>query len=148
LVDLGRVPIGEFLIEIVVAGALAGNALIDGASAVRTPDWTINDISFEVLELSVAFAVFVQGIIKRSVRQNGIFHGTSLIPWEKIQGYSWEGLKGDSRTLVLQKESSIAMFRTVTLSVKSEHVEAVEGYLREHRIAPAREASKETPGTP
>jgi hypothetical protein len=148
LLDLGRVPVGEFSIEIIVSAALAGNALIDGASAIRSPEWTINDISFEVLELSVAFAVFVQGILKRSVRERGIFHGTGLITWERIEGYSWEGLKGDSQTLVLQKQSSVALLRTVTLSVKSEQVEAVEQHLRGHNIVSASETLKGTPGNP
>ena len=137
LLDLGRVPIGEFLIEIIVAGALAANAVIDGARAVQTEGWTINDISFAVLELSVALAVFAQGVLKRGVRERGVFHGTGLIPWEKIDSFAWEGGKSKSQTLVLQKQSSIAMLRTVTLSIDAEQVDAVEQLLRQHNIVPA-----------
>ncbi|MBM4160299.1 MAG: hypothetical protein FJ217_04275 [Ignavibacteria bacterium] len=144
LVDLGRVPIGEFLIEIIVAGALAANAVIDGLRALKAPEWTLNDISFEVLELSVAFAVFVQGVMKRSVREHGIFHGTGLIPWARIDSYTWEGGRGGSQTLVLQKQSSIAMLRTLTLSVDADRVEAVEQLLQEHNVLPAGEVPEKT----
>jgi hypothetical protein len=152
VLDLGRVPIGEFLIEMIVAGALAANALIDGVRAVQAPAWTINGISFEVLELSVAFAVFVQGVTRRSVRERGIFHGTGLIPWEKMDSFAWEGWKGKYQTLVLQKQSSIAMLRTVTLSIHADRADAVEQLLRKHNIVlagePSRDKSGDTPQGP
>ncbi len=145
LIDLGRVPIGEFLIEIIVAGALAANALIDGAKAMESPEWSIDDISFEVLELSVAFAVFVQGVLRRSVMEKGIFHGTGLIPWDKIDSFAWEEVRGNARTLILQKQSSLAMLRTVTLSVNAGQVEAVEQLLRQHNVKGAAEVKLEIP---
>jgi hypothetical protein len=135
LLNLGRVPASEFVIEMIVAAALAANAIIDGVKEINTSGWVIDNISFEVLELSVAFAVFVQGILRRNVREKGIFHGTGLVPWEKIESYGWEGQKGRWLTLILQKQSPVALLRTVTLSVSTEHVEALEKLMKQHNVA-------------
>jgi len=140
VMDLGRVPTSEFLIAIIVAVALAANAIIDGVKKINTAGWAIDDISFEVLELSVAFAVFVQGLLRRNVREKGIFHGTGLIGWEKIEGYAWEGQRGKWLTLILQKKSPIALLRTVTMSVGTEQVEALENLMKQHNVAPSSES--------
>ena len=135
VLDLGRVPTSEFAIEMIVAVALAANAIIDGVKEISTSGWVIDDLSFEVLELSVAFAVFVQGLLRRNVREKGIFHGTGLIPWGRIESYAWEGQKGKWWTLILQKQSSIALLRTVTMSVGTGHVEALETLMKQHNVA-------------
>jgi hypothetical protein len=144
VLDLGRVPASEFAIEMIVAAALAANAIIDGVKEINTSGWAIDDISFEVLELSVAFAVFIQGILRRNVRQKGIFHGTGLIPWERIESYAWEGQKGKWVTLILQKQSPVALLRTVTIAVGTEQVEALENLMKQHNVA----ASGEPPAAP
>jgi hypothetical protein len=136
VMDLGRVPTSEFAIEMIVAAALAANAIIRAVKEINTSGWLIDEISFEVLELSVAFALFVQGLLRRNAREKGIFHGTGLIPWEKIESYAWEGQKGKWLTLILQKQSPIALMRTVTMSVGTENVEALENLMKQHNIAP------------
>jgi hypothetical protein len=135
MLDLGRVPTSEFAIEMIVAVALAANAIVDGVKEINTSGWVIDDISFEVLELSVALALFVQGFLRRNVRQKGIFHGTGLVSWENIEGYAWEGPKGKWLTLILQKKSPVAMLKTVTMAVATEHVDALEDLMKEHNIA-------------
>jgi hypothetical protein len=134
LLDLGRVPMGEFLIEIVVAAALVADAVISGARAMRLSAWTIGDISFEILELSVALVVFAQGILKRSVSQGGVFQGTTLIPWAKIESYTWEAEGRGSRTLVLHRQSWIALLKATSLSVSANRVDAVSDVLHQRGI--------------
>ena len=142
LLDLGRIPIPDMIINVFAGLGLAWFALTDLLQIVRGAVWTFQDISLQILGVSVAFAVLIQAIGKRSMLDRGVFHGTGLSPWEEIVSFSWENESTTSSILVLHKRPKVPLFKLVTLSVKVEQTPDVEEILRQRKIDRIGEAPK------
>lgn len=143
--DLGRVPGLEMLINIFTAVALGWYVLKNLMEIVKLSDWKFADISYEVFGLSIAIAVLIQGVSKRGLFERGVFHGTGLLPWEKIGSFGWEKESTTSATLVLYKRTKTPLFGSANLSVRSEHMKPIEDILEQHNITRRGDAPKLEP---
>lgn len=141
LLDLGRISTQEMIINLFAGIGLAWIAAMDIVGIMRMPHWAFRDLSFQILGLSIAYAVLLQALSKRGLMERGVFFGTGFSPWERIQSFSWEKESGMSSTLVLHKRTAIPMLHLTALSIKSELTVAVEEVLRQHSIGRTDEAS-------
>jgi hypothetical protein len=141
LLDLGRIPVPDMIINVFAGLGLAWFAMTDLLQIVHGV-WAFQDISLQILAVSVAFAVVIQGVGKRSMLDRGVFHGTGLSPWEEIVSFSWENESTTSSILVLHKRPKVPLFKLVTLSVKVEQTPEVEEILRQRKINRIGEAPK------
>lgn len=134
VLDLGRIGGAEVIVNIVIALALAWYVLKDMGEVVQTPGWKLENVSFQIFGLAVAVAVLVQGVAKRKLLQEGVFLGTSLISWNKIEHYGWEKESGTAATLVLYRRTSIPFFTSTNISVQLGHMKQIEEILEQHNI--------------
>ena len=134
LLDLGRIPVPDMIINVFAGLGLAWFAVTDAMQITHAGLWTFGDISLQILGVSIAVAVLIQGIGKRRILEQGVFHGTGLIRWDRIESYTWEKESTTTSILVLHKQTRIPLFKLVTLSVEVEQMEEMEGLFREHAI--------------
>ena len=142
LLDLGRIGGAEVIVNIVVALALAWYVMKGIADVIQVPGWNLEDISYQILGLSIALAVLIQGVSKRRLLEGGVFLGTSFLAWGKIKSFGWEKESGTAVTLVLHKRTTIPFFTTANISVRLEHMKQVEDILEQHNIARKSEGPK------
>ena len=134
VLDLGRIGGAEIIVNIVVALALAWYVMKDIADVVQLPGWKLEHISFQILGLSIALAVLIQGVSKRRFLEGGVFLGTSFLAWGKIESFGWEKESGTAATLVLHKHTPIPFLATANISVRLEQMKEVENILEQHNI--------------
>ncbi len=133
VLDLGRVPLQEMIINLLLGAALAWFAVSDILAISQLPVWSFQFVSFQILGLSLSYALFVQGLVKRKFTERGLNYGTGFSPWEQFESYDWESESAASSTLLLHKRSS-RIFKLQILSVKALHIGAIEEMLRERSI--------------
>jgi hypothetical protein len=142
LLDLGRIPVPDMIINVFAGLGLAWFALSDLLQIVHGGVWTFHDISLQILGISISIAVMIQGVGKRSILARGVFHGTGLSAWEQIVSYSWERESTTSSILVLYKRPKVPLFKLVTLSVRVEQTPEVDEILHQHNISSIGQAPK------
>ena len=142
LIDLGRMPIQDMMINLFAGIGLVWIAVMDIAGIVRSPHWAFRDISLQVLGLAVAYAVLIQAFGRRRLVDHGVFFGTGFCRWEAIRSYGWEKETATSTMLVLHKHTNVPVLHFTTLSVKSELVGSIEEIFSQHSIDREREAPK------
>lgn len=142
LLDLGRVPLRDMIINLFAGVGLTWVAGLDIVEIVQKPHWAFRDLSLQILGLSIAYAVLIQGLSKRGLTERGVSFGTGLCPWESIQSFGWEKESATSSILVLHKRTKIPVLHFTALSVKLELTGAVEKVLHEHSIARKEEVPK------
>jgi hypothetical protein len=140
VLDLGRLGSAEVIMNIVVALGLSWYTLKNLGDTIQMPGWKPEDISYQVFGLSIALAVLVQGVSKRRFVQGGVFLGTSLLAWGKIENFGWEKESGSSATLVLYKRTSIPFFTSTNISVRLDQMKQIEDVLEQHNIVRKSEA--------
>jgi hypothetical protein len=140
LLDLGHVPAQDLILNLFAGLALASLALMDIVQITRFPIWAFRDISLQILGLSIAYAVLLQGLSRRGLNERGVFFGTGLLPWGAIKSFHWEKESATRSMLVLHKQTSLPMFGIMTLSVKSESAASIEEVLRQHAAVSASES--------
>lgn len=133
VVDLGRVPVQDMIINLFLGAALAWYAVMDIVTISHLPHWTFQYISIPILGLSLSYALVVQGLVKRKITEHGVSYGTGFSRWEQFESYDWERESANSSTLLLRKRSR-SIFRLLILSIKAEHIQAVEEVLEQHGI--------------
>jgi hypothetical protein len=133
VLDLGRVPLQDVIINLVLAAALAWFEVSDIVTISHMPRWTFQYVSLQVLGLSLAYAVAVQGLVRRKIMERGLCYGTGFSRWEQFDGYDWERESVYSSTLLLRKRSG-RVFRFLILSVKVDSVHDVEAVLEQRGI--------------
>lgn len=134
LLDLGRVPVYDMIINLFAGVALACITVMDLVVITQRLHWAFQDISLQIFGLSLSFAVLIQGVSKRALMGRGVFYGTGLSRWEHIESFNWERESTTVSTLVLHKRTTMPVFNLMTLSVKSELAQAVEEVLHQHNI--------------
>jgi hypothetical protein len=140
VLDLGRVPVQDVIINLFLAAGLAWFAVSDIVTISHLPRWTFQYISFQILGLSLSYAVAVQGLVKRKIMEHGLCYGTGFSRWEKFDSYDWERESVHSSTLLLHKRSG-RVFTLLIVSIKAEHVQEVEAVLEQRGIARVRRTS-------
>jgi hypothetical protein len=140
VLDLGRIGGSEVIMNIIVALALAWYAMKDLGDILQVPGWKPEHISFQIFGLSIALAVLVQGVSRRKFLQGGVFLGTSLLPWGKIENFGWEKESGTAATLVLYKRTPIPFFTSTNISVQLDQMKQIEEILEQHNISRKGEA--------
>lgn len=133
VLDLGRVPVQDVIINLVLAAGLAWFAVSDIVAISHLPRWTFQYVSFQILGLSLSYAVAVQGLVKRKIMEHGLCYGTGFSRWEQFDGYDWERESVYSSSLLLHKRSG-RVFKLLILSIRAEHVREVETVLEQHGI--------------
>lgn len=139
LLDLGRIPLQDIIINLFAGLALVFLGVMDLIQITRLPNWNFRSVSLQVLCLSLAYAVLLQGLSRRGLNDRGVFFGTGLLTWENILRFQWETESTTRSMLVLHKKTSLPLFNIVTISVKAESAQTVEELLRRHAIAPMSE---------
>jgi len=134
VLDLGRIPVQDMIINLFAGVGLAWLAVTDIIAIVQIPHWTIRDLSLQILGLSISYAVLIQALSKRSLKEQGVSLGTGFSPWGQIESYGWEKESVTSSTLVLHKRTSMPVLAFTALSIKAELIGAVEEKLHEHSI--------------
>ncbi len=134
VLDLGRVPVQDMIINLFLGAALAWFAVTDILAISHLSRWNLRYISIQILGLSLAYALFVQGLVKRKIMEQGLNYGTGFARWEQFERYDWERESVSSSTLLLHKRSSKLIFRLLILSIKAEHVQGVEEAIEHHNI--------------
>lgn len=134
LLDLGRLPVHDMIISLFAGVALAWITAMDLVGITQGLHWTFQDIALQIFGLSLSLVVLIQGVSKRGLMDRGIFYGTGLSRWEHIESFNWERESTTVSTLVLHKRTTMPVFNLLTLSVKSELVQAVEEVLHQHNI--------------
>ena len=142
LLDLGRMPVQDLIINLFAGIGLTWIAVLDIAGIVKAPGWAFRDISLQILGLSVSYAVLLQAFSKRKLMEHGIFFGTGFTPWEQIERFGWEKESATSTTLVLHKRTTVPVLHFTTLSIKSELIGAVEDVLLKQSISRAEDGPK------
>jgi hypothetical protein len=142
LLDLGRIPIQDMIINLFVGAGLAWIAVIDIVGIVQVPQWAFRDLSLQILGLSISYAVLIQALSTRRLTERGIFFGTGFSPWERIESFAWEKESATSSTLVLHKRTTIPVLHFTALSIKAELTGAVEEVLHQHSITRTEEGPK------
>jgi hypothetical protein len=135
VLDLGRIGGAEVIVNIVVALALAWYVMKDIADIIQAPGWKLENISYQIFGLSIALAVLIQGVSKRRLLEGGVFLGTSLLAWSKIESFGWEEASGTATTLVLNKRTTIPFFTSTNISVRLEQMKQIEDIFGQHNIA-------------
>jgi hypothetical protein len=135
LLDLGRIPVQDMIINLFVGVGLAWISVVDIVGIVQMPQWTFRSLSLQILGLSISYAVLIQALSKRRLMERGVFFGTGYSPWEQIESYGWEKETATSATLVLHKRTRIPVLHFTALSIKAELTGPVEGVLNQHSIA-------------
>jgi hypothetical protein len=139
LLDLGRVPLQDLIINLFAGLALVVLSVMDLIQLTRQPNWSFRSVSLQILCLSLAYAVLLQGLSRRNLNDRGVFFGTGLLPWETIHTFHWERESTTSSMLVLHKKTRLPLFDIMTISVKAGSVQSVEELLRHHAITPVSE---------
>jgi hypothetical protein len=142
VLDLGRLGGAEVIVNIIVALALAWYVMKDISDIIQAPGWKLENISYQIFGLSIALAVLIQGVSKRKLLEGGVFLGTSLLAWGKIEHFGWEKESGNTAVLVLYKRTSIPFFTSSNISVRLEHMKQIEDILELHNIAREGEGPK------
>jgi len=142
LLDLGRVPLQDMIINLFAGAGLAWIAALDIVEIVQKPEWAFRDLSLQILGLSIAYAVLIQGLSKRGLTEHGVSFGTGFCPWKCIQSFGWEKESTTSSMLVLHKRTKMPVLHFTALSVKLELTGAVEKVLHEHSITRKEEVPK------
>ena len=142
VLDLGRIGGAEVIVNIIVALALAWYVMKDIADVIQLPGWKLENISYQIFGLSIALAVLIQGVSKRKLLAGGVFLGTSLLAWGKIESFGWEKESGTAATLVLYKRKAIPFFTSANISVQLTHMKQIEDIMGQHNIARKSEAAK------
>ncbi len=142
LLDLGRMPIQDMIMNLFAGVGLAWVAVLDIVGIVKAPNWAFRDLSLQILGLSFSYAVLLQAFSKRKLQENGVFFGTGFCRWERIRSFGWEKESATSTNLVLHKRTPIPVLHFTTLSIKSELIGAVEDVLLKHSIGRAEEGPK------
>jgi hypothetical protein len=145
LLDLGRIPGQDMIINLFVGLGLAWFSVMDIVAIVQSHHWAFRTISFHILGLSISYAVLIQAFSKRRLVEQGVFFGTGLCPYVQIESFDWEHESATSSILVLHKRTSIPVFHFTTVSIKAELTGAVEEVLRQHAIPRIEEAPKPPP---
>jgi hypothetical protein len=133
VLDLGRVPAQDMILNLFLGAALAWFAVSDILIVSHLPGWSFQYISFPMLGLSLSYALIVQGLVKRKIMERGLCYGTGISRWDQFESYDWERESAQTSTLVLHKRSGFT-FRLLILSIKAEHVQEVEAVLEQHGI--------------
>jgi len=141
VLDLGRVPVQDVIINLCLAAGLTWFAVSDIVTISHLPRWSFQYISFQILGLSLSYAVAVQGLVKRKIMERGLCYGTGFCRWEQLDGYDWERESVHSSTLLLHKRSG-RVFTLLITSVKADHVHDVEAVLEQHGIGRMGEPSQ------
>lgn len=141
VLDLGRVPVQDVIINLFLGAGLAWFAVSDIVAISHLPRWAFQYVSFQILGLSLAYAVVVQGLVKRKLMEHGICYGTGFSRWEQFGSYEWERESVHSSTLLLHKRSG-RIFRLLILSIKADHVNDVEAALEQRGIMKLGKASQ------
>ena len=140
VLNLGKMQGIEMIINIAL-GVLLGYYIVKNmVGLIEAHPWTFADISYDVFGLSIAVAVIIQGVSGRALFERGVFHGTGLIAWEKINRYGWEKESGTSANLVLFKQTPSLFSSSVNLSVRAEQMKEIEDILHQHGIERVGEA--------
>jgi len=142
LLDLGRIPTQDMIINVFAGVGLTWIAVIDIIGIVQTPNWAFRDLSLQILGLSIAYAVLIQALSKRRLMEQGVFFGTGFSPWEQIKSFTWEKETVTSSTLVLHKRTTMPVLHFTALSIRAEQTAAVEEVLHQHSIGRADENLK------
>jgi len=142
LLDLGRIPTQDMIINVFAGVGLAWIAVIDIVGFVQMPHWAFRDLSLQILGLSISYAVLIQALSKRRLMEHGIFFGTGFSPWEQIKSFTWEKESVTSSTLVLHKRTTMPVLHFTALSIKAELTAAAEEVLRQHSISRTEEGLK------
>jgi len=142
LLDLGRIPAQDMIINLFAGVGLAWIAVIDIVGIVQMPHWAFRDLSLQILGISISYAVLIQALSKRRLMEQGIFFGTGFSPWERIESFAWEKESATSSTLVLHKRASMPVLHFTSLSLKAELTGAVEEVLLQHSISRREEGPK------
>ena len=142
LLDLGRMPLQDMIINLFAGIGLAWLAVMDIVGIVQIPHWAFRDISVQILGLSISYAVLIQALSKRRLVEHGVFFGTGFSPWEEIVTFGWEKESATSSTLVLHKRTTMPVLHFTSLSVKAELTGAVEEVLHQHSITRSEEGLK------
>ena len=144
LLDLGRIPLQDMIINLFAGIGLAWLAVMDIVGIVQIPHWAFRDISLQTLGLSISYAVLIQALSKRRLMEHGVFFGTGFSPWEGIASFGWEKESATSSTLVLHKRTTMPVLHFTSLSVKAELTAAVEEVLHQHSITRSEEGPRST----
>jgi hypothetical protein len=142
VLNLGKMQGIEMIINIALGALLGYYVVKDIVAMMETPPWTFAGISYDVFGLSIAIAVVIQGVSGRALFERGVFHGTGLIAWEKINRYGWEKESSTAANLVLYKQTPSLFSSSVNLSVRAEQMKEVEDILHQHGIERVGEAPK------
>jgi hypothetical protein len=142
LLDLGRIPIQDMIINLFAGAGLAWIAVMDIVGIVQMPHWAFRDLSLQILGLSISYAVLIQALSKRKLMEHGVFFGTGFTPYEQIESFGWENESATSSTLVLHKRTTMPVLRFTALSVKTELTGGVEEVLHQHSITQSGEGPK------
>jgi len=140
VLDLGRISRQDLIVNLFAGLSLALLSVADIVTIVRWPVWAFRDVSLQVLGIAIAYAVLLQGVSRRSLKERGVFFGTGLLPWGEIRSFHWEKESASASMLVLHTKRRLPLFNIMTLSVRSEKAPALEELLRQHAIAPDGEA--------
>jgi hypothetical protein len=144
LLDLGRIPLQDMIINLFAGIGLAWLAVMDIVGIVKIPHWAFRDISLQILGLSISYAVLIQALSKRRLVEHGVFFGTGFSAWEEIVSFGWEKESATSSTLVLHKRTTVPVLHFTSLSVKAELTGTVEEVLHQHSINRSEEGPKST----
>ncbi len=142
LLDLGRIPIQDLIINLFAGAGLAWIAVMDIVEIVQMPHWAFRDLSLQILGLSISYAVLIQALSKRLLTERGVFFGTGFSPWEQIESFAWEKESGTSSTLVLHKRAKMTLLHLTVLSIKAELTGAVEEVLHQRSVTRTEEEPK------
>jgi hypothetical protein len=145
LLNLGRIPMQDMIINLFTGAGLAWIAVIDIVGIVQLPQWAFRDVSLQILALSFSYAVLIQALSKRGLMERGVFFGTGFSPWERIESFGWEKESVKSSTLVLHKRTLMPLLHFTSLSIKPELAGAVEEVLHQHSITRTVEGPKPLP---
>jgi hypothetical protein len=142
LLDLGRIPIQDMIINLFAGVGLAWIAVMDIIGIVQGPQWALRDLSLQILGLSISYAVLIQALSKRKLVERGVFFGTGFSPWEQIESFGWENESATSSTLVLHKRTKAPVLHFTALSIRAELAGPIEDVLQQRSITRTGEALK------